>query len=147
MKWISPPGMKYCSMCSEHLPLESFPKASRSHDGRFTWCTPCTRQRNRARTPEQKRNWALRSKYGITLQQYEEMLEAQGSRCAICQTKESNPDRKLAPFAVDHCHATGKVRSLLCSNCNFMLGAARDDVSTLTAAIRYLTEHTRSQPD
>lgn len=72
--------------------------------------------------------------YGITREQYDEKLSNQQGLCAICGEEPSE-------FHVDHCHATGKVRGLLCGRCNFMLGHARDSSSNLQNAIAYLEYH------
>lgn len=71
------------------------------------------------RTREAIRRWALWQKFKITPAQYEDMLQAQGGTCALCH----RPERKLGKrLAVDHCHATGRVRQLLCGPCNVVLG-------------------------
>lgn len=75
-------------------------------------------------------------RYGITGQQYVEMLEAQGGGCAICKATESN--RSSRRLSVDHDHLTGKVRGLLCSRCNHGLGLFRDDPGVLQVARDYL---------
>jgi hypothetical protein len=72
--------------------------------------------------------------YGITVEQYDEMLATQSGVCAIC-AKTCATGRALA---VDHCHETGKVRGLLCARCNPMLGFANDNIDVLKAAIAYL---------
>lgn len=72
-------------------------------------------------------------KYGITLEQYEQLEKKQKGVCAICGNK--NQNKKLD---VDHCHKTGKVRGLLCSNCNNGLGKFKDDKTLLNKAIKYL---------
>lgn len=76
-------------------------------------------------------------KYGITLEQYEEMEKKQRGLCAICGKSETNKYKKLA---VDHCHKSEKVRGLLCSNCNQALGLFRDKKTLLTKAINYLQQ-------
>mgnify|MGYP001575496867 CR=1 FL=1 len=74
-------------------------------------------------------------KYGITLEQRDAMLADQGGCCAICKTTE--PGRGKA-WNVDHCHATGQVRGLLCVRCNFVGGHAKDKVDVLVNAAVYL---------
>lgn len=85
----------------------------------------------------------LRNTYGISLTQYESLLGAQGSVYAICGVPEGLPGgrRGTAPLslAVDHDHASGHVRGLLCSSCNQGLGMFKPKASTLEAALRYLT--------
>lgn len=73
------------------------------------------------------------NKYGISKAQWEEMAKAQGYSCAICG--ERPPKRKLA---IDHCHRSGKVRGLLCSNCNSALGLLRDSYQIAASAAKYL---------
>lgn len=76
-------------------------------------------------------------KYGLTPDGYEQLLLSQGGKCAVCTTDKPNgPGGRY--FFVDHDHATGKVRGLLCSNCNSILGHAKDSVQTLRRAISYL---------
>jgi hypothetical protein len=79
-----------------------------------------------------QRNQSLKSNYGITLVDYQEMLSAQGGACAICRCQS---DRTLH---VDHDHKTGAVRGLLCRNCNRGLGCLKDDATTLQNAAEYL---------
>ena len=74
-------------------------------------------------------------KYGLTKEDYEKMLEDQKFSCKICKRHMLELDRRLA---VDHCHETGKIRGLLCRNCNLGLGFFQDDVSRLNTAIAYL---------
>lgn len=74
----------------------------------------------------------LRHRYGMTGDEYDRMLAAQGGGCAICG---GSQERALP---VDHDHETGRVRGILCSSCNRMLGDAKDNISVLQAAIRYL---------
>lgn len=74
--------------------------------------------------------------YGLTQEQFEAMLIAQGNTCVICRMTfgETKAD---APH-VDHNHATGRVRALLCINCNFLIGHCHEDPELLTAAGLYL---------
>jgi hypothetical protein len=75
--------------------------------------------------------------YGLTPEQYGAMLAEQGNACAICRSPEW-PGKGNRPH-VDHDHATGKVRGILCGRCNFGLGQFQDDPDLLRAAITYLT--------
>lgn len=78
----------------------------------------------------------LRVKYGITVERYEAMFAAQGGVCAIC--KQPPKDRDLA---VDHCHQTGYIRSLLCNRCNMGVGYFGDHPRILDAAAKYIRDH------
>lgn len=79
------------------------------------------------------------SRYGLTLADYDRILAGQEGACAICYT--DTPGGPGGRFAVDHDHATGVVRGLLCSRCNFVLGYAKEDPDVLSRAIQYLREH------
>lgn len=72
------------------------------------------------RAPEQVRKWNLKALHGLTPEQYDEMLLAQGGVCAICKRPE--PSKRQAHLSVDHDHDTGKIRGLLCFGCNISLG-------------------------
>ena len=87
---------------------------------------------------EYRRARNLQDKYGITPKQYEAMALAQNFQCAVCGGPPS--DRKKH-FDVDHDHATGKVRDLLCHKCNVGLGSFLEDVGRLEKAIAYLRKH------
>ena len=76
-------------------------------------------------------------KYGLTLSEYEAKVVAQKNLCAVC-FKQDQSGRNLA---VDHDHATGAIRALLCGPCNMALGLFEDDTARLTSAIRYLIRH------
>ena len=69
----------------------------------------------------------------MTSEEYKDMIRQQEGKCAICRGKDKN--KKLA---IDHCHETGVVRGLLCSNCNRGIGFLKDSVVVLNKAIKYL---------
>ena len=97
---------------------------------------------NNKRNPHTKRNGRLKADFNITLEEYNALLEKQGGACAICGTKETGvqePGKREHSMYVDHDHATGAVRGLLCSRCNFGLGQFRDDPKLLLRAVAYLT--------
>lgn len=73
----------------------------------------------------------LKSRYGITLEDYEEMYKKQKGKCAICGIKKDK-------LNIDHCHNTRKVRGLLCGSCNRGLGLLKDNIEFLNNAIKYL---------
>ena len=77
----------------------------------------------------------IRRKYGITKEQYDNLLQQQGGGCAICGRTEEPDGRKLS---IDHDHNTGDVRGILCNNCNNGLGSFGDDIEGMHKAINYL---------
>jgi len=124
--------MKTCKTCGDTKDDTEF----RKHRGS---CKKCCRKKGRAyETPEQKKDYSLRSKYGITLAQYEQMLEEQRGQCYICCSEEK--------LFVDHCHSTGRVRGLLCHHCNLILGHAFDNPSILRLAANYLEINDSNRP-
>lgn len=80
-------------------------------------------------------------KYGISIEIFNQMLAAQSNRCSICKVHTDELPKTYNTLVVDHCHQTGKVRSLLCSPCNTALGLFREEPESLTAAIEYLKRH------
>ena len=77
---------------------------------------------------------------GIDLTRYEEILEIQGGKCAICGTTDTG-NKKSERFCVDHDHETGAVRGLLCTHCNFLLGTIGEDKKIIRKAIHYINQH------
>lgn len=102
-------------------------------------CNACY-LRERRNTPEGKRRYKdqwLKKLYGITIDDFEEMLVAQNYKCAICESEISLFGNKTN---VDHCHNTGKVRGLLCSGCNTLLALAKESKDVLLSALNYLNK-------
>lgn len=98
--------------------------------------------RNRKRTKVHKRSTYLKSTYGISIDQYEDMRVAQQYRCYICNKHENEiPNAGPTALNVDHCHTTGSIRKLLCMSCNIALGKLNDDVNLLQRCIEYVKEH------
>lgn len=97
----------------------------------------------RKANPDKVRSDEMRRRRGITLEQYNVRLAAQNGKCAICGNVETALDPKsgrVRRLAIDHSHATGKIRGLLCSWCNHGLGKFRDNRSFLAKAIAYLAD-------
>jgi hypothetical protein len=92
---------------------------------------------------EKYRRAHLKHEYGLTKEQYDEMLLAQKGVCAICKQEETwkYKSGRIASLSVDHCHTTGKIRGLLCRDCNQSLGKFKDDHNMLRAAYEYLSTH------
>lgn len=84
-----------------------------------------------------ERNWKKRGILDMTYALYEDMLVKQNMSCAICNQIHSNTKK----LHVDHCHKTGKVRGLLCSNCNNGMGKLGDSIERLNLVINYLKKH------
>jgi hypothetical protein len=145
-----------CTLCKETKQTSEFsprPK-TRYRTGFNSWCKECCSKRTmehyrrgdnrlkkiryeveRQRSPDQKRlkrSRHLRKNFGMTIEEFDQMLEKQGGRCAICnETWERT-------MHVDHCHKTGRIRGLLCSTCNTGIGMLKDSKEIALAAARYL---------
>lgn len=141
--------MKTCTRCKQSKPDSAFWIDRRRNKLKSVCkeCSPAQAREWRARNPGfekeryQREKVAVRErhlvrKYGVTLADYDAMLKAQGGKCAICWAPESAQFKGV--FHVDHCHATGAVRGLLCRGCNHMLGVVGDDPEVLRRAIAYL---------
>ena len=85
--------------------------------------------------PKRNKNNKLKKAYGITLEEYNIMFEEQKGCCSICGDHQSS---MLKSLSVDHCHETGRIRGLLCKNCNTSLGQFKDNIAILFKAIEYL---------
>jgi hypothetical protein len=137
-----------CIKCHETKDIEEFYKSRRSKDNyalRYTTeCKECSLKNRREHYVENKErimdSHRFRS-YGITKEEYGEMLQDQDGKCAICKREESacaSITKKVRALAVDHCHVTGNVRGLLCRACNLGIGHFGDNLGTLEEAIKYL---------
>ena len=152
--------MKTCSKCGVDKDLEEFGKDRSKKDGKRADCLKCAaaqsrawRAKNIAKARESKTLWeksnpdwhrfnSIKKKYGISKDQYESMHTSQRGVCDICGEPETARFKgKTKALAVDHCHETGEVRSLLCSRCNLMLGKAKDSPDLLDKAAAYLRHH------
>ena len=124
--------MKTCSKCSAEKELTEFYNSKRHKDGRSNVCNKCSRLRDNSW--KKKHGWAWRMKflYGLSEEQYDNMFESQGRVCKICKKSQT---RRLS---VDHDHTTGKVRGLLCTNCNTGIGLLMDSPELLREAANYL---------
>jgi len=135
-------GEKLCSDCAEALPIERFSRNQCMADGHNSYCKPCQQARikqSREKVHGSTRNYHLKHRYGITAVDAELMAYLQEGKCPIC----GKPD----PEHVDHDHATGQPRGILCFNCNQGLGNFRDDPVLLARAVDYLMRGTPCAPD
>jgi hypothetical protein len=140
---------KVCRVCSIEKPTSEYFYSNRAKGYLCYQCKDCSKAATRAfyhahaptrekvkarssarqkanpRSTEQQHVYSIKHKYGLTPEQYEEMLANQGGKCAICQG--TDPGRQKGKWAtgkwvVDHCHDTRRVRALVCHICNLRLG-------------------------
>ena len=128
--------MKTCTKCKVEYPLSEFYKSKNGKDGKSTHCKTCTKKRTaKSHDPNRALNNKLKRLYNITLEDYDNMLEAQDYKCAICSSTDPG---KQGRFVVDHNHETEEVRGLLCWSCNVGIGHMKDDPNVLLSAAQYL---------
>lgn len=150
-------GIRICSRCGLIRDMTEFPIQYSATDGRMASCKFCENKRQRiwrskavasrpdfvaARQLSQDKNKAKR--YGLTLEEYRELEKRVTGKCEICLKpprcrKAWRADSRLH---IDHDHETGKVRGLLCTDCNRAIGLLGDDADTLLRAADYLCRHT-----
>lgn len=139
-----PPGYKRCSQCLKVRKLECFCKTrSRKHPH----CKDCRAAYASRIDPERRRAQNLWSNYRLTLAQYDSLLAEQRGLCAICQQPEMLIDpytKEVKALAVDHDHATGQVRALLCQSCNAALGFIEPYPPRAIALIAYLEKQQKA---
>lgn len=144
--------MKICIHCKKEKPIESFgiSNASKAKDKSGILCEECRPiLTEKEKTKYVTANWrannleraraigyrtSIRKLYGLTQQEYEQMVAEHNNRCAICNVVQE----QARGLHVDHCHKSGRVRGLLCHKCNKVLGNFQDDPSILERAIEYL---------
>ena len=130
-----------CMTCGVEKNILEFYMRDKKTGRRHSACKECDKARVKARhqaNPERTRNNDLKRNYGITLQEHQEMYKNQNGVCAICK---GEGDGKWKKLCVDHDHKTGKVRQLLCRNCNMVLGQVGDNANLLEEMIKYLQNH------
>jgi Recombination endonuclease VII len=126
-------GEKWCPDCGAVKRLDDFPRNRRTNSGIAAYCKPCHNARGKAtyeRLYGGTRHYHLKRRYGLSAEEVDALVLAQRGRCAIC--------REAPAEHVDHDHLTGKVRGVLCFNCNGGLGQFRDRADLMAFAIAYL---------
>lgn len=126
---------------------------------RYRSCKLCFRKKasdwkakNRSRVQDSQKKWhdenyrdyALRRQFGLTQADYNKIRDRQNNLCAICgdgETRKDHKTQRVTSLAVDHCHKSGKIRELLCSRCNLVLGRVSDETALLKKMVKYLRKH------
>jgi hypothetical protein len=148
---------KICFDCKENKPTTDFYKRTVSPDGLGIYCKKCDNKKSNKYRLEKKneiriqrkkfrdsnkdhiRMQKFKSKFGISKEKYDNLLNAQNNKCAICN---KGPEtERYKRLALDHCHETGKIRGFLCNNCNRCIGLLGDKIENLVSAIKYLKKY------
>lgn len=145
---IDPDWFKRCRTCERDLPRSAFWRDRSTRDGLCGSCKDCKRKQNAAwhqqnkrlrsdysrayskANPERVAGYHRKRRYGLSQDEYQALVARQSGLCALC-------DQPRA-LVVDHDHASGRIRGLLCRPCNTALGAFGDDPQRLGRAIGYL---------
>lgn len=142
-----------CSRCLEFFEWSNYYRKSNGPNGYTTECKQCTKRYQdgrrseilsyqkkwRKNNPEKAKGHIVKSKYGITGDEYKEMLERSDSLCYACGLPETFvKNGTIRSLSIDHDHETGKVRGLLCNSCNRAIGFAKDNADRLQACAEYL---------
>jgi hypothetical protein len=159
---------KQCSECREIKHIDQFYKRKSHYTGHDHYCIACTRIKARAEYGNNRERYAeyakstksiearrkfmaspagracafaahLKSKFGMTVKQYEYMYIKQDGVCAICKELNLNGKR----LCIDHNHTTGQIRELLCDKCNYAIGRVKEDFKILDAMKDYLEKWQR----
>lgn len=132
---------KQCTKCKEVKDLDSFGNRSASKDGKRYQCKQCDSKRHkeryandieyRERIMERTRKRDIEKQFNISVEEYNEYMT--DAECSICESKER--------LVLDHCHNSGKIRGVLCHNCNVGIGNLRDSPQIVARALYYLQEN------
>ena len=125
-----------CEACGEVFRLGQGAK-------RRPYCPPCQADWHRKRTRERRHHNSMKA-YGLTPNDYARMAAEQGGVCAICGGLPNGKGASRGRLSVDHDHATGKVRALLCSKCNTGIGLLNDSPDLLMSAAAYVIQHSNT---
>ncbi len=141
------PTVKTCSRCRTVKALDEFAQRNDRVSGRHSQCKVCVAEAKRseyAKNSTRYRDALRKAKFGITPEEYWGRVAEQDGKCAICAKPETVViGGKVADLAVDHDHDTGKVRQLLCLQCNRGLSAFLDTPELVDKAAAYLRKHGR----
>jgi len=133
--------MKICKQCNQEKPLSEYYKDSSKKDKLTIYCKQCCKDKEHAyhkknpikKTNRKRKGMISKSGLPITMTEYTQMLEEQNNKCGICDCDMTTP-------YIDHNHATGVIRMLLCHHCNSLLGMAKENIQTLQKSIEYLNK-------
>lgn len=128
-------GLATCCRCGATKSLDDFNKNPMSANGRESYCRECRTVVNAENADSRRDQYVFRT-YGIHRDALLEMVKAQNNRCLICGQE--------GDLVIDHDHATGVVRGLLCRGCNTGIGLLGDDCERMRSAIAYLSGAARA---
>lgn len=142
---------KTCTVCGQKKPLEAYYNLKAAKDGKSWRCKECdknttmeSRKKRYERSRVQQRHAQRKFKYGLTEEDFNNLLALQENKCGCCgETLTDEFERRHAKnkLVIDHCHETGGVRGLLCTMCNKGIGLIGDTSISLYRAYKYLKKY------
>ena len=140
------PSTKCCTKCKQRRSLSEFYNDKTGKFGKHSTCKTCFIKRikiQNKQNPIRYRTWQLKYSYGITWEDYQNILREQNGVCAICGQLETatRGKSKIALLSVDHNHITGKIRGLLCHRCNCALGYLNESSKLALNLIKYIKKY------
>ena len=129
---------KVCTRCHVDKDYVWFDKHKLGKDGLNPVCKPCRANRQRLYRENFGYGALLKYRYGLSVEVYQQMLDSQNNRCAICHTEFSKDTNHKRKSVVDHNHSTGEVRGILCWSCNVALDCIKEDQTILSNMKEYI---------
>lgn len=137
---LFPASTRQCSGCSRDLAMAAFARCAKNKDGLHSHCRECRSATKKAHYVKNAAELAAKHRqrtYGLDKASFASLVERQQNCCAICSRDMGNKHNRH----IDHDHATGRVRELLCSRCNRMLGHVDDNPQLLRTMAAYIEKH------
>ena len=143
---------RVCSVCDTFKSWENFSwkrskrykDSNKIHQLKQPKCKDCamieTTSWKESQSPERLKDLYYKRQYGLSLHNFNKMFAAQNGQCILCKKDLDLEGISGDRAVVDHCHTTGKVRGILCNECNRGLGYFKDNINTFKNAIKYLSE-------
>jgi hypothetical protein len=135
---ISIGATRKCNDCDTELPVSEFFIKKGKTEVQYRFNSPCKSCANVNRNRNYHASYFRKMKYNVSDLEYEQMLIKQNYSCAICEEHYSKFNKALS---IDHCHNTGKIRGLLCGNCNSGIGMLKDSITLVKSAANYLAKY------
>ena len=123
-------GLIRCPRCETYKSRSEFGNSKKHSHGVADFCFPCSRKKTR--------NDHYKARYGMTVEEKVEMMDAQDNQCACCGIEFGTHRTKPV---VDHCHESGDVREILCDRCNVALGILGESIPLAEQLIAYIKRH------
>jgi hypothetical protein len=133
--------VKICSKCKKEKSIDNYGKHKLGKDGIHPTCTSCRTQIQKANRYVNGYPYQIKYKYGITIEEYNSLINIQNHICPICTEIFDLDFKSMKTPCIDHDHKTGKIRGILCRSCNIALGHTKEDIQRLKNLILYIEKY------